>query len=243
MQPRILVGVTASFHKEYCLKEFLDGFKKLTYKNKDVLFVENSKDNKYFDKLKELGLNVIKGPYFESPIQSISASRNLLIEKTIRENYDYYFSLDQDVVPPSDVLERLSSHKKKAICGIYFNRMIENNKLVFTPGVYKIIPGTEDEKGLPSMQALTKEEIFSNKLLKVVSCGAGCLLIHKTILKNIRFREDLEQCEDRYFCIDLFKNNIELYCDTSVKCKHFILNRPYLWRNGKLIKREDLLNK
>jgi len=241
--PKVLIGVTSSFHKEYCLNEFLEGINKLTYNNFDVLFIENSKDDKYFNKLKKLGLNVIKGPCLENPVQSISASRNILIDKTLKGDYDYYFSLDQDVIPPVDVLEKLTSHKKKVVCGIYFNKMIENGKMVLTPGVYKIIEGTKDENGLPSMKALSKEEMFNNKLLRVVSCGGGCLLIHKDIIKKIRFREDLKQCEDRWFCIDLFKNNIELYCDTSVKCKHLILNRPYVWKEGQLIKREDLLKK
>jgi len=239
--PKILVGVTCSFHKEYCLEPFLQGIKSLTYQNKEVWFVENSKHDEYFNKLKSLGLNVIKGRYFESPIRSISASRNILIDKTINENFDYFFSLDQDTVPPKDAIERLLSHKKQVTCGVCFSRSKVNNQLILAPDVYKIIPGTEDENGLPSMEWPSEEEIDSNKLIQVVSCGAGCLLLHRDVIKKVRFREDLERAEDRHFCIDLFKNNILIYCDTSVKCKHYILNRPYLWKEGKLYKREDLL--
>lgn len=237
MNPKILVGITTSFHKEYCLEEFLEGLNKLTYINYDVLFVENSKDNTYFNKLKNLGLNVIKAPYFESPIQSISASRNLLIEKTLKEDYDYYFSLDQDVIPPSNILEKLVSHNKKAICGIYFNHIIQPNGFSkLSPGIYKVIPGTQDESDLPSMEEISKKELWEDKLLRVVSCGAGCLLLHKTILKQLKFRENLKRCEDRWFCIDLFKKNIPLFCDPTLKCKHLILNRTYIWKNGYLVK-------
>src|SRR3989344_7017891 len=122
MQPRVLIGVTASFHKEYCLQPFLEGLNALSYQNKEIWFVENSKDDVYYNKLKNLGLNVVKGPHFESPIKSISASRNILINKTIKENFDYYFSLDQDVIPPKDVIERLIKHNKQVTCGIYFSR-------------------------------------------------------------------------------------------------------------------------
>lgn len=242
MQPKILAGITASFHKEYCLEPFLVGLKALTYENKDILFVENSKHNNYFNKLKSLGLNVIKGPYYESPIKSISTSRNILIDKTLEGNYDYFFSLDQDTIPPKDAIERLLSHNKEVTCGLCFSRSLVNNKPVLAPDVYKIIPNTEDKEiNLPSMVWLTPEEVDSNKLIKIVSCGAGCLLLHKDVIKKVRFNEDIEQSEDRLFCIDLFKNNIPIYCDTSVKCKHYILNRPYIWKQGKLYKREDLL--
>ena len=241
MQPKVLVGITCSYHKEYCLEPFLQGLKELTYENKDILFVENSQHDEYFNKLKSLGLNVIKGPYYESPIKRISMSRNLLIDKAIKENYDYLFSLDQDTIPPKDVIEKLLSHNKQVTCGVYFSRTIVNNKVVLAPDVYKVIPNSEDESGLPSMKWPDEEEILSNKLIQVVSCGAGCLLLHKDVIKKVKFREDLEQFEDRRFCIDLYKNNIPIYCDTSVKCKHYILDRPYLWKGGKLYKREDLL--
>ena len=243
MQPRVLVGVTASFHKEYCLEPFLKGFNSLTYENKDVLFVENSQHDNYFNKLKSLGLNVIKGPYFKSPIKSISTSRNILIDKALNENYDYFFSLDQDTIPPKDAIERLISHNKQVTCGVCFSRTIIDGKVILAPDVYKIVPNTENKEEFPSMKWPTEEEIRSNKLIQVVSCGAGCLLLHKNVIKKIKFREDLEQSEDRWFCADLFKNNINIYCDTSVKCKHYILDRPYLWKQGKLYKKEDLIKK
>ncbi len=241
MQPRVLIGVTASFHKEYCLQPFLEGLKNLTYQNKEIWFVENSEHNEYFNKLRNLGLNVIKGPYFESPIKSISASRNILIDKTINENFDYFFSLDQDTIPPKDAIEKLLSHNKQVTCGVCFSRMRIKGKLYLVPDVYKRIPNTEDNQGLPSITWPDEKEILSNQLIKIESCGAGCLLLHKEIIKRVRFREDLEHAEDRWFCVDLFKNNIPIYCDTSIKCKHYILNRPYIWKEGRLYKREDLI--
>ncbi len=239
--PKVLIGITCSFHKEYCLNKFLEGLKALTYPNKDILFVENSKNDDYFNKLKFLGLNVIKGPYFESPIKSISASRNILIDKTLNEGYDYLFSLDQDTIPPKNAIEKFLSHNKKVTCGVVFTRILTNGKFVLTPDVFKVVPNTEDETGLPSMNWLSQEEIDSNKLFQIASCGAGCLLLYRDILKEVRFKEDLEQFEDRHFCIDLFRKNIPIFCDTSVKCKHYVFNRPYLWKEGKLYKREDLI--
>ena len=37
--PKVLVGCPTSFHKDYCLKEYVVGLNKLTYKNKDILLI------------------------------------------------------------------------------------------------------------------------------------------------------------------------------------------------------------
>ena len=116
---KILVGCPTSFHKEYCFNKYLKGIKSLTYQNHDILLVENSKDDKYINKIKKF-LPVIKGPYFESALDRIITSRNILKEKVLEGNYDYFLSLEQDVIPPKDIIERLLKHNKKVITGIYF---------------------------------------------------------------------------------------------------------------------------
>ena len=90
MPPKILVGCPTSFHKEYALEAYAKAIKSLTYKNFDILLVDNSEDNKYFEKIKSFNIPVIKGPYFPSARDRIVASRNLLREKVIKD-YDYFF--------------------------------------------------------------------------------------------------------------------------------------------------------
>lgn len=229
---KVLVGIPTSFHKEYCLQEFIEGIKSLTYKNKEIIFVDNSKDDNYIKKIKEKGFNAIKDSYSDSPVQRISASRNKVIERALKENFDYVFFLDQDTIPPEDAIERFLNHNKKVLCGICFSRKAGPRKN-YTPNVYKVIPS---DKELPDMRELTHEEIFSNKLHEIISCGGACIFVHKDVFKKIRFREDLKQFEDRWFCIDLYKNNIPLFCDTSIKCRHLVTNRTHVWKDGELIK-------
>jgi len=240
MSLKVLIGCPTSFHKEYCLNEFIQGLRDLTYNNHEILFVDNSENYDYRQKIESYNFKVLKGPWDESPIKRISKSRNVLIDYALKNNFDYLFLLDQDVIPPRDAIERFLSWNKKALCGIYFNTIInEYKQKVLIPGVFKVIENSEDEEGLPSMRILSDDEIFSKSLLKVVSCGGGCLFLHKDIINKVRFRENLERCEDRWFCIDLYKNKIDLYCDSSIICKHFILNRSYKWKEGKLIKNDE----
>ena len=225
--PKILVGCPTSFHKEYALEQYAKAVKSLTYKNFDILLVDNSKDNIYFEKIKKLNLPVIKGPYFESARDRIVASRNILREKVLKENYDYFFSLEQDVLPSSNILEKLLQHNKKLITAVYFahNVIPDNQTRELIPLVYKLT----DEKTL-SMRSLNEVELWEKQgLMEVISAGLGCVLIHKDILEKIKFRYDKNTFDDRWFFIDCYNKKIKVFADASVKCKHLIFNRPYPW--------------
>jgi len=223
--PKVLVGCPTSFHKEYCLDKYVAGVKALTYKNFDILLVDNSKNDVYFKKIKKTGLPVVKGPWFDGALDRIIASRNILRQKVLDEGYDYFFSLEQDVVPPKDVLERMIKPDKKIITGVYFaHNTLPDGSMPLIPLVYKLV----DEKTL-TMVPIDKQEFESNKLIEVVSAGLGCLLIHKDILKEVKFRYEGKVFDDRFFFIDCHHKNFKAFCDTSIKCKHYILNRPYPW--------------
>ena len=80
------------------------------------------------------------------------------------------------------------------------------------------------------MRPLNKKELWENQgLMEVVSAGLGCVLIHRDVLKEIKFRYDKNTFDDRWFFIDLYNKKIKSYADTSLKCKHLIFNRPFPW--------------
>ncbi len=227
--PKILVGCPTSFHKEHCLKEYSEAISSLTYPNYDILLVDNSQDDDYLKKIRAFNVPAVKGPYFGSARARIVASRNLLKQYAIDNDYDYLLSLEQDVLPPKDIIQRMLQHSKQVLTGIYFNRD-ENQKLY--PLAYILTNEYKDK--LPDMRPLNNEELWSNNLLEVISAGLGCLLIHRDILKKIQFRYEGEEAfDDRFFFLDLYNLNIPAFADTSLKCKHFILNRPYQWRDIK----------
>ncbi len=229
--PRVLVGCPTSFHKEYALKQYAEAVKNLDYGNYDILLVDNSSDDNYFNKIKKTGLNVIKGPYFEGAIKRIITSRNILRKYVLDNNYDYLFSLEQDVIPEKDALKRLIKHDKEVVSGVYFVHNIINNQRLLIPQAF--VELSDKTNDLPDMRWITEHEFNSNKLINIISCGMGCVLIHRNILEKIEFRSENKVFDDRFFGIDLYNQKIPLYCDTSVKCKHLILNRPYSWNEIK----------
>ena len=225
MRPKILVGCPTSHHKDYCLTEYMAGLKKLTYPNKKILIVENSKNDEYFNLIKTFDISVVKGPWFEGAVDRIIASRNILRKEVLEGDYEYFLSLEQDVIPPADLIERMLQHGKKLITGVYFaNNRFEDGTIKLIPLVYKL----KDPESL-TMYPLEEEELWNDPgLYPVVSAGLGCLLIHRDILKEIEFRSENKHFDDRFFFVDCHAKKIEAFCDTTIKCKHLI-DRPIPW--------------
>jgi len=210
---RVLIGCPTSIHKEYCLKEYLDGINSLTYKYFDLVLVDNSEKSKYYNKLRECGVKVIKDGYNESAKERIISSRNKLREYFLKNDYDYLLSLEQDVVPPKDIIERLMKHKKEICSGLYFKE--RDGELV--PIMY--ISYKEGFAKLPKF-----EEIPDDELVEVVTSGLGCILISRKVVERVKFRyeKDNEPWDDVWFCEDARTKGFKVYVDTSVRCKHFI---------------------
>lgn len=213
MLPKILVGCPTSNHKGYCFEEYLKGIKSLTYPNFGVLLIDNSESNEYYDKIKEK-ISIIKDKWFENARERIVHSRNILREKVLNENYDYFLSLEQDIIPPKYIIEKLLKHNKKVIGGLYFK----------TGSFDELIPLIwlrNDEK---TARRAELKEVENNRLLNVITCGLGCLLIHRSVLEKVKFRyvKEKEAFDDVWFCEDARNNGFEVYCDTSIKCKHMI---------------------
>lgn len=217
MTPKILVGCPTSNHKNYALKHYVKGVKALRYDNFDILIVDNSKSDNYMEKIQSLGLPVIKGPYSDSARQRIIDSRNILRQKVLDEGYDYFFSLEQDVIPPKDVIQRLLNHNKKIVTGVYFSYQTNNDVTLLVPLLWQRVAKNE-------VRFMLEKEIAEPRLVEVGACGVGCVLIHRDVLEKVKFRFDRNDkgFDDMWFCLDAFNAGFKIFADTSVKCKHLI---------------------
>src|SRR3989344_6466165 len=131
MNQKILVGCPTADFKEYCLDAYIDGIKNLKFANFDLIVVDNSKTNKYFETLKKKitkeiipnanKIEIIKDEFKEHARDRIVSSRNIIRQKVLDGKYDYFLSLEQDIVPSKDIIEKLLSPNKKIITAVYFN--------------------------------------------------------------------------------------------------------------------------
>jgi len=217
MSARILVGCPTSEHKAYCLREYAEGLSRLAYPSFDVLLVDNSEGIEYSRKIQDLGFDVVRGLFLPRAKERIVASRNLLRERFLQGGYDYLFSLEQDVIPPADALERLLRHGKHIMSGVVFTRFEIQGEKRIKPLLWGF---SED----PDQMRFMDTEVATPGLYQIRACGLGCLLLHRDVLEKIPFRllTDRSTFDDVPFCKDAYDFGFEMYADTSVKCRHLI---------------------
>ena len=235
MNPKVLVGCPTFDGKAYCLKEYVDAVKNLDYDNYDVVLVDNSETDEYYDRIKSLGVNAWhlneKGLSVHG---KIVACRNLLRKMAI-EKYDYFLSLEQDVIPPKDIIKKLLAHKKQIISAVYNMRMDDGKDY---PLLWRFFEGREAEEFI-AKNPKTKSEIAAamkkgllckryepgelpkNKLVKIAACGLGAVLIHNSVLKKVVFNANQVAYDDMFFSQEAIRSGFEIFADTGVVCRHF----------------------
>lgn len=246
---KILIGCPTSDHKRYCIQQYLESVKNIDYDNYDFVLVDNSQANDYFRELQSYGVKVVKSPYVEPARVRITDSRNLLRKMFLEGDYDYLFSLEQDVVPPKDVLKRLLSHNLPVVSGVYYNIFTnpqrgtqETRPLVWvSPSEQEIEDIKLGKKGqIPQQKLLSGEwrpsemtaqlsveEVRLPKLIEARQTGVGCMLIRRNVMEKIQFRHGEGGFDDVYFCDDVIANGWKVMVDTSVKCEHLV--QPGAW--------------
>jgi hypothetical protein len=162
-------------------------------------------------------------------------ARNSACRSTLENGFTWLFFLDDDVIPPPDVIPRLISHGKDIVSGVYYRR---------------------NEPIVPCMQRLNKDgnpEWVTSfgwpGLIEVDHVGAGCLLIHRRVLEKLQKpgnnrpwfewlcdHEDLPKMqktsEDFTFCRRAREAGYKINVDTAVHCVHAGNGRAVLTQTG-----------
>ncbi len=234
MKQRILVGSPVSKHHWYCTEDYIKGLLALTYDNLDILLIDNSDDEKFYEwitkKTENTKIKIIKAANnVESIKQKIAQCREILRKKVIEENYDYLFCIDQDVVPPKDSIERFLKTGKEVLSGIYYSYFKRGNDIIQKPVMYRELTQQEIEvvqKDKEQLQTINKplydylksvnfdldkimikftnKEVEYNKLIPIKSAGTGCVFINKNILEKIKFH--VEENEEGFDDVIFFRD-------------------------------------
>jgi len=231
IKPRVLVGCPTSAHKEYCLQDYASALKELSYENFDILIVDNSESDSYSEKIKALGLPVIKAAYSEHARDRVIASRNILREKALDGGYDYLLSLEQDVIPQPNIIEGLLRHKKKITTGVVYHLFPQKdtNEWIEKP---LLALWSRSERG--KLAFFSAEQILDlSVIVEVDYCSMGCLLISREVLEKIKFRyeefpyktesPDEVKWDDWCFCEDIQELGYKIHADLGAKCRHLVI--------------------
>ena len=225
-EPKILIGTPTYSGKFYCIKEWVENIKSVSYDNFDLVLVDNSATDDYKSKIESYGVKCIKSKFFENPALSLYEARKKFFEYALDNNYDFIFSVEQDVFPPPDTLKRLLNHKKSVIGAPYLLNPLTNESrrkvdwIVSCADLDKEIILTD---GNQAMYWLLYSEIKNTGLRQVRSCAFGCTLIDCRVLKQIKPRliGGLKRFDDYYFFEDCFSSQIKVFADTDILVPHF----------------------
>ena len=190
----------------------------------------------------------------------LSANRNGLMAKALSyPDVEWVLCLDTDMYFPPNLIdkmiERAERNNIKVLSGVYFNRDLEFMLPVASNYIGEIL-------GIPTFMPISdpiwnfiKKHGFDNidnqcayfdasdeeALLEIGGCGAGCLLIHRSVLDKIgkdwfSFKRDCS--EDYYFCLAATEEGFKIYLDMSVQCGH-LTSKAVTFRDFMEIHRED----
>jgi len=249
-EPRVLIGTPIYDKKYYALEKQLKYIKELKYNNYDQVFFENSKSDKYYYKLKEKGLKVVRVNRGKNSRDALANSMNMMRYYFLKNNYDYLLVLENDLFPDPYIIQRLLSHNKPVVGSYYLIGLKEDEEVyqellkklkknLLSPEEFKkkmsglfirtpclFVTEKKQDSGFLGTRILKRKEgfnMFRTGLRKIHGCGLGATLIHKDVVKRFPFYYDNrfnDKHPDVYFYADLQDAGVPVYVDTSVCIKH-----------------------
>jgi len=198
----------------------VDNINKINYPNYDFLMIDNSQRGNYYYKLQSEGVPVVRVPRGANSREALAAAQNYARKKALTEGYDYVLSVESDIFPPPDVIQRLMSHWKPVAGALYYIGGIGNtpkHPCVFVtrkenPSATRLITVEEHRE----MQGV-------GGIHRVHGMGVGCTLIDVNVLKNNVFWCDnrfTNKHSDVYFYMDLWNKKIPVYVDYDTVVRH-----------------------
>ena len=151
-------------------------------------------------------------------------------------DYDYLFTVEADMVIPTDALSKLLAVDTDVAYGLYCFRNSSS---------WSAWTALEIERGRSLSKDPQIARSIDGKVIDVAGVGMGCTLIRRNVLEKLDFRtDDLHPSvhNDWLFAVDCQTEGFKQKCDTSVKCGHISLKpqpriiwpdaaEPRLYRN------------
>jgi hypothetical protein len=226
--PKIMLGSAVNEYKGYVLDKWWEGVKALSYPSLEIVLADNSKGDDYAERLSILTydsnnrfVTIVRDAWCSDFRGRMVTSHNILRQKFLESNCDYLLILDQDVIPPKDVIERLIAHNKDVVVGLYKLYLdsgnlsadaILRNCVSYERGILK------DGKLQP---AWLEDEKLNTGLIEWTGLFAtGCVLLSRKVMEDTIFRHE-GTLQDSVYWKDVLAKRYKIYIDTDIMCDHF----------------------
>lgn len=219
---KILLACPVADIKDYILFEWLKHIQKLTFKP-DVFLVDNSSTESLSRVLKRLGINVLHvAPLANDPKKARTMAKcwEVIRAYTLANGYDYFFSLECDVFPPLDIIERLLAMQNDVAGALYCIDTGQYSRLM----VQRLEPDTTANETIIRNLTIDESFLFADGSVKYAfGIGLGCVLIHKNVLQKITFRTEPQSDvhPDSILYKDLYALKIPVKVHTGIICQHY----------------------
>lgn len=162
---------------------------------------------------------------------NVSHGRNQIVGMFLDTEHEWLLTLDTDIQFPADLVERLleqaDATERPVVAGLYFG----SSEGQLWPLLYQFADAPDQPSGVQTMRLGE----YPKELMQVVATGAGCMLIHRSVLEEMRdaaFDEAFPYYqetgyingkvtgEDVTFCLRVQKLGHPVYVDTRIELGH-----------------------
>lgn len=144
--------------------------------------------------------------------QVLADKLNTARELVLKENYDYLFSVDADIVLPKNALIRLLSWNRDIVSGLWRLRPSRGANSVLCARTETLA-----SDGSLRFRFIEKDKDFTpGQLIKCATIGTSCLLMSRKALRDLKFFADGEGA----FVKRAKEKGYDSFVDTGVKCIH-----------------------
>lgn len=229
---KVLIGIGTCDRFAYCEEHCFGAAYNQSYKDFDVLIVDNSKTTEYSTFLRAKYPWAIIKHIANRPLyyrDALGQSRKAVVDFAVANGYEYLFFLDADFIIEKNTLERLISHNVDfctAVIGYMHHHLNKTTCFVKEPDpkVRSKIPG------LPGVKALSYTEVdFLPELSEIVACGLSCALVKSKFLSGINFyisHNNQSFLEDVIFIRDIKRKGARIWLDRTLKPMHLHIMMP-----------------
>lgn len=145
-------------------------------------------------------------------------AREKAAEEALRGNFDYLYQIDDDMICPDDLFERLYRHNVDIVAPLAFTRNPPHQPVAYTN---KAMWDTQNR--CESFVNDTIQNYPKNTLFRCDAVGFGAVLIKVDVIRKMRppyFMSTTGTGEDILFCYNATKIGAKVYMDSSTKLGH-----------------------
>jgi len=249
--PRVLVATTTYQGKDYAFEKYIDSIRSIKYPNYKHLMVDTSQGTSYLSTLRRRGVRTLQADAGDDAYEAVTNGYQKIWDYALDNNFDYVLTVESDLYPEPDVIDRLLLHDKEIVGSWYFLGLPHQDEY-FQPC---IMVDRETEQGMIGSRMLgTKYKLDGGKVISrqeigrwwksglqpCHGCGFGCTLIDTDLMAEIPELDHIDrggdkQHTDTWFYFQLRNNGIQPFVDTDREVDH----DPSPWTDKKTWRKEQ----